>query len=134
MNREVFNSYVSDPSEMDASSTSGLKDIISQYPYFQTAHLLYLRNLYDEKSIDYSGQLKIAAVYANSRKKLYELVMQNDLRSKIHVVEDSKESGTSGVVKVSPLEQQILKEAVSASIELEVQLERTEELQKKTKE
>ena len=125
MNKDVFNSYVTDPSKMDAGSTAGLKDLILQYPYFQTAHLLYLKNLYDEKNIGYSGQLKVAAVYANSRKKLYELVMQNDLRSMIHVVDQStsKDHVQVTATEVSPLEQQILKEAVSASIEMEVQAE-----------
>ncbi|PCH99162.1 MAG: hypothetical protein COB85_00600 [Bacteroidetes bacterium] len=106
---------------MDASSTTGLKDLISQYPYFQTAHLLYLKNLYDEKNINYSTQLKVAAVYANSRKKLYELVMQSDLRSRIEAVDTSASEARVTILDVSPLEQQILKEAVSASIELEVQ-------------
>ena len=127
MNKDVFIGYLEDPAKMDASSTSGLKELITQYPYFQTAHLLYLKNLYEEKNIDYSSQLKVAAVYANSRKKLYELVMQSDLRSKINVVDDTIDKSQATLTEVSPLEQQILKEAVSASIEMEVQLERIEE-------
>ncbi len=130
----MFISYLADPSKMDASSTSGLKDLITQYPYCQTAHLLYLKNLYDEKSIDYSAQLKIAAVYANSRKKLYELVMQSDLRSKINVIEDDTGKSQTMLTEVSPLEQQILKEAVSASIEMEVQSEQVEQDAPVTKE
>jgi len=120
MNKDVFIGYLKDPATMDATSMPGLKNLISQYPYFQTAHLLYLKNLYNEKSIDYSSQLKIAAVYANSRKRLYELVMQDELRSKIESIAEPAKTAVAAI-DISPLEEQILKEAVSASIELEIE-------------
>ena len=104
---------------MEPEAGQLLSDVIADFPYFQSAHMLYLKHLSKEKSSKYAPQLKIAATYANDRKKLYELVIQEDLKSKIKIIEPEDET-TDSENKISPLEEEILKEAVNASIQLEV--------------
>ena len=108
---------------MPEKSEAGLAEIISHYPYFQTAHLLYLKNLHLHNSLQYPTQLKITAAYANDRKKLYKLVFQEGLKKKINIVEKETHAGENkkeDELKASPLEKQILQEAINASIQIEV--------------
>lgn len=118
MNREQFIKLLKNPSHIDANSTSMLSDVLTDFPYFQSAHILYLKSLYNSKSTKYTQQLKIAATYANDRKKLYELVMQEDLQQKIKLSE--KPTDSSNTID-NTLEKQILQEAVNASIILELE-------------
>lgn len=117
MTKEQFIELIENPHKMDSNSSVMLADVLKDYPYFQSAHMLYLKSLYSSKSTKYAHQLKIAATYANDRKKLYELVMQEDLQQKIQVAEKPKDSPK---ISDPSIEKQILQEAINASILLEV--------------
>ena len=121
MNATEFIGYLENPSSMSESSTAQLEDLIEQFPYFQSARLLNLKGLRKYKSVEYPRALKLTAAYATDRKKLYELIMQEDLHKQIKLVEEfSGEKSTPDLKDISPLEAQILQEAVNASIKLEV--------------
>ena len=119
MNKDQFISYLENPTLMEANAGGLLSELITDFPFFQSAHMLYLKHLSKEKSAKYAPQLKITATYANDRKKLYELVIREDLQSKIKLVDQDQDS-SSNENKITPLEEEILKEAVNASIQLEV--------------
>ena len=119
MNKDQFISYLENPTIMEANAGALLSELILDFPFFQSAHMLYLKHLSKEKSAKYAPQLKITATYANDRKKLYELVIREDLQSKIKLVDQDQDS-SSNENKITPLEEEILKEAVNASIQLEV--------------
>ena len=42
--------YIDDPSTMNERTLGELREILDEYPYFQTAHLLYIRNLQIESN------------------------------------------------------------------------------------
>lgn len=63
-----------DPSLLNERTQGELKEILDEFPYFQTAHLLYARNLMNENNFRYSGQLKTCAIYATDRAILYHLL------------------------------------------------------------
>lgn len=134
MNADQFISYLEDPKLLDKNSSNDLQALIAQYPYFQTAHLLFLKNLHIQKSVHYPNQLKIASSYANDRKKLYQVVMQEDLHQQIKEVESLsvKKEDKTKKSSISPLEEQILQAAVNASIQLEVKPEYSDIGLKKT--
>lgn len=113
MNRQEFLSFMQSPDKLNGGSVALLADVIRQFPYCQTAQMLYLKNLHLHKSIHYNNQLKIAATYSSDRKKLYELVIQPGITSEIRKIE-------GGIFEHSDLEREILKEAINASIQLEV--------------
>ncbi|MBL4754402.1 MAG: hypothetical protein JKY52_12515 [Flavobacteriales bacterium] len=128
MNATQFIEYLEHPLAISESATADLGDLITQFPYFQSARLLYLKGLHQNKSIEYPKVLKITSAYANDRKKLYELIMQEDLHKQIKLVEDlSGPDKNDHAADLSPLEAQILQEAVNASIKLEVS-KQTEEI------
>ena len=58
-------------------SLSGLSDLITEYPYFQTAHLLHTLNLLHLKDAHFLSDLRKAAVYVPDRKQLFFRV-END--------------------------------------------------------
>lgn len=55
-----------------------LKDLIKQFPFFQTARLLLVKAYSDQKDIKYADELKIAAAYAADRKILYYLLHKKE--------------------------------------------------------
>lgn len=113
MNRLQFLNFMQSPDKLNGGSVALLADVVRQFPYCQTAQLLYLKNLHLHKSIHYNHQLKIAAAYSSDRKKLYELVIQPGITSEIQKIEGN-------ILEHSDLEREILKEAINASIQLEV--------------
>lgn len=74
MNRERFISLVKNPGLLKAEDTPLLEEIIKEYPYFQTAHLLAARCYKVTDSIYLQKQIKIAAAHISNRKVLYELL------------------------------------------------------------
>lgn len=53
-----------------------IEKIIADYPYFQTAHLLYAKALHNSGSLHYHTALKRTAVIAGDRGLLYRLIQQ----------------------------------------------------------
>lgn len=76
MNKELFVQYLHNPALLDENSISNLAEIVTEYPYFQTAHLLYVKSLHDNKSIRYPSQLKNVAAYVGDRAMLFKLIKQ----------------------------------------------------------
>ncbi len=83
MNRDQFISYLENPATLSAETTTQLQGVIKEFPWFQTAQLLYVKNLHNQNSIHYGNQLKIAAAYTSDRTVLYELIGgRSELRKK----------------------------------------------------
>ncbi len=74
MNKQLFEEYLYQPNELPASSVAELKQIITEYPYFQTAHMLYIKSLHSNNSILYAAHLKQTACYVNDRTLLFRLI------------------------------------------------------------
>ncbi|MBE9481491.1 MAG: hypothetical protein IMY69_07345, partial [Bacteroidetes bacterium] len=74
MNRQQFVNFIKSPNEINAQSINSFEQVTKDFPYCQTAKILYVLNLFKEKSIKYDNQLKIAAAYASNRKILKKLI------------------------------------------------------------
>lgn len=74
MNRQQFISYMQQPEVLSADSEALLDSLLKEYPFFQTAHMLYAKNLSNQNSIQFNNQLKVAAAYSGDRKVLYNLI------------------------------------------------------------
>jgi tetratricopeptide (TPR) repeat protein len=88
MTKQDFIHYLSHPEELNDNSIPLLKKIVKQYPYFQTARLLYLKNLHNEDSIEYEKCLNITSAYAPTGKVLYNLIKIKPNRNKNHKKEN----------------------------------------------
>jgi hypothetical protein len=102
MTREQMLSYMENPALLTEKTLGELREILDEFPYFQTAHLLYTRNLLSENNFRFTNQLKVCAVHATDRTVLYHLLFPEQKSRKgenllgINIPIDIKE-GVSGL-------------------------------------
>ena len=77
MQAEQFNKLLLQPALLNSETVNGLKDLVDEFPYFQAAWLLYLKNLKQIKSPEFDAALKKAAVQITDRKLLYKFLNTN---------------------------------------------------------
>lgn len=70
MNVSDFHKYIDQPDLLNASTVAELQEVLDAYPYFQAAHFLYLKSLYNQNNFKFNQQLKFSSVHINNRKKL----------------------------------------------------------------
>lgn len=70
MNQADFDNCIENTVVDYPISPDVFRNILSEYPYCQSAHLLYSRSLRISQHIGYSSQLRIAAAYAGDRSVL----------------------------------------------------------------
>lgn len=71
--RQIIN-MMQYPDQSDRNSLSALQELLKEYPYFQTGHLLLAKAMHIQEHIRYDKQLKSAAIYAADRKILHNLI------------------------------------------------------------
>lgn len=62
------------PERMDRNTLYELRSMLALYPYFQTARLLMLQNLYILHDTSFDEELRRAAIYITDRKLIFQLV------------------------------------------------------------
>ena len=62
------------PELMDKESLYELRSLLALYPYYQTARLLMLKNLYLLHDPAFDEELRRAAVFVTDRKVIFNLV------------------------------------------------------------
>ena len=113
MNRNQFISYIDQPGELSFNDGILLAEIVKNFPYFQTAHLLYAKSLHNQNSIHYNNQLKITAAYATDRKVLHRLITK---RSEVEKAKVSESGSNVQIVNDDKFIRQIVVEEVDNNI------------------
>jgi hypothetical protein len=94
MNTDELLTYVRNPEQLNQETLQGIRKFIDAHPYFQTARVLYLLNLYILNDPGYDNQLPLTAAYAGSRSKLkswiFYLASNRDQIEKSHKSEKEK--------------------------------------------
>ena len=62
------------PEQMDKETLYDLRSLLALYPYFQTARLLLLQNLYLLHDPSFDEELRRSAVYVSDREVVFNLV------------------------------------------------------------
>ncbi|MBR3445165.1 MAG: tetratricopeptide repeat protein, partial [Prevotella sp.] len=62
------------PETMSKETLYQLRELTAQYPYYQTARLLMLQNLYLLHDSSFDEELRRAAVYITDRRIIFNLV------------------------------------------------------------
>jgi len=91
MEKENLIRYIKNPEYLDNESINFITKLTSEYPYFQTAHLLKVKNLYLINSEDFKSKLNHTAAYITDRKVLYELIHPLDLKEDSFSVDSFRE-------------------------------------------
>lgn len=112
MNRSQFISFIEYPEKLSEKDSILLSDVIKNFPFFQTAHLLYAKSLHNSQSIHYNHHLKTTAAYAGDRKILHRLITgkKEEIKQEAFIREP---------VLVSPKEENFAK-AVETAVKEEV--------------
>jgi hypothetical protein len=74
MQQQQFIDIIKKPQQLEFSHLAELQVLVKEYPFFETAHLLYTKGLHKYQAINYSKQLRKTAIVVNSRSVLYELL------------------------------------------------------------
>lgn len=98
------------PERMDRETLYDLRSLLALYPYYQTARVLMLQNLYLLHDSTFDEELRRAAIYITDRKVLFEMVeaahyrfrtpegshsVQNDILPNTQKAKDAEQSGGS---------------------------------------
>ena len=74
-----FHIYIQHPEKLDEHSLPMLKKLVEQYPAFQVAWVLLLKNLHKLGDPDFDFYLQRGAIRVSDRKKLYYFLMGPDV-------------------------------------------------------
>lgn len=66
--------YINHPEDMDRETLYDFRGLLALYPYYQTARLLLLQNLYLLHDPSFNEELRDAALYITDRKVIFNLV------------------------------------------------------------
>jgi tetratricopeptide (TPR) repeat protein len=81
-----------DAALLNKDTLPGLKQLVDDYPYFQTARMLYLKNLAVLNDLQFGAELKKTAIYIPDRKMLYMFIEDVRLILKRHAQEQLPET------------------------------------------
>lgn len=116
MQQQQFIDIIKQPHHIESAHLADLEVLVKEYPFFESAHLLYTKGLHKYQAINYSKQLRKTAIVANSRSVLYELlhkveispsivnevVTENKIIAAVNTIETIEESKkTTGSVSVT---------------------------------
>ena len=74
MNLTEFTSLLNNPNAIGDKHTFVLEKILEEFPFFQSARGLRLKNLYNQNSFKYNGELKLTAAHTTDRSVLFEFI------------------------------------------------------------
>lgn len=91
MNKEQFLKYCSDFSLLNSKSLEDISALIEEFPYFQTARILYAKNLNSLKDVRFENKLRNTVVYVPDRKHLVRLInLKNLPENEITFIDEPK--------------------------------------------
>lgn len=110
MQKDQFIEYMSNPEKLDEKSLENLREILAEYPYFQTAHLLLVKNLSRLNHMKFDSQLRISAAHVGNRQLLFRLLAQDSIPAGTAHSDDEKQE-TPVVAETTKQEKQVESES-----------------------
>ena len=82
------------PERMDRDTLYELRSLLALYPYYQTARLLMLQNLYLLHDPSFNDELRRAAIYITDRKVIFKMIEEGHYQIKSLKAEKDKDRKT----------------------------------------
>ena len=95
MDKADLISKLKDPEKLSSSDEKDLEDIITSYPYFQSAQSLYLKLLLEEENLDFQKQLRQTAAHTANRHVLFDFLHRQEINQDEKIRSISSQVGTS---------------------------------------
>ncbi|HSQ46050.1 MAG TPA: tetratricopeptide repeat protein [Lutibacter sp.] len=133
MNSAEFTYLLQHPENIDALKTQALDEVISEFPYFQSARAIQLKGLNKTNSFKYNQTLKKTAAYTIDRKVLFDFIT-----SPIFIIKSETASNTLEEIEVidpedvKALHKKITDSFSNKNIETEATAVQNEEVEKET--
>jgi hypothetical protein len=74
MQKADFIGYMLKPDALDGKSLDPIREVMADYPYFQTPHMLLLKNLANLRHVKFDQQLRLSAAYIGNRRLLFHML------------------------------------------------------------
>jgi hypothetical protein len=102
MNRNDFIGIIQDNSMVDRKMIVEIGELLDLFPYFQSAHLLLLKGLFNTSDIKFESQLRQSALHTADREVLYYLLK----REPQSIIEEKDISQSSNFEKDTTVDSQ----------------------------
>lgn len=79
-----LHSYIQHPERLDRDSLYELRSLLARYPYYQTARLLFLQNLYLLHDPTFGEELRKAALYVPDCRALFQMIEGKNYEIELH--------------------------------------------------
>jgi hypothetical protein len=91
MNRNDFLNMIEDTVPVNRQMIGEVYELIDIFPYFQSAHLLLLKGLFNNADVKFENQLRNSAIHVGDREVLYWLLKSKNTtdEGKIDIKQDS---------------------------------------------
>jgi len=78
MKTAEFTDILQHPQQISEQQIDAIKSVIDEFPYFQSAHAIYLKALKDKSSFKYNQALKTTAAYTTDRSVLFDFITSEE--------------------------------------------------------
>ena len=117
LNKKEFSQLVVNPMQISLDETLALKNIIKEYPYFQTARIIELIGLKKHNSIRFNNALKDCSLFSSDRGVLRNIIEFNKLTNdKSSLIINEKKILSSEKTKNSFIEWLKITKPISAEL------------------
>ncbi len=113
MKKTAFFDLVAEPNTLNEESLPALYEVVAEFPWFQTARMLLVKNLHLLDHVRFNGELKQSAAFISDRARLFELV-----HNRIVDVSDASEATEKSAEKENTHAEKKQKEGRSSSVGL----------------
>lgn len=117
MNKKQLKQYIDNPTLLSSSDTRKLSLLLDDYPYFQTARLLFAKGLKINNEEKFEQLLQVTATYAVNRKKMCDLLASESVEGCV-VKEEQQTSKQESVQHVEENHAEIIEPVISQETEV----------------
>ncbi len=112
LNTSRYLHIINQPEKISNRDTEQLEEVISKYPYFQSARAIYIKSLQKNNSFKFNDALKKTAAYTIDRRVLFEWIVNplpfSQFSEEIPILEQAEE--TKEVQQIEKTEEEKAKE------------------------
>jgi hypothetical protein len=100
MNRNDFLNMIDDSVPVNRQMLGEVYELIDIFPYFQSAHLLLLKGLFNNSDVKFENQLRLSAIHIGDREILYWLLRKKNSLAQETVTTTGK--GNDKIIEAPP--------------------------------
>ena len=113
MNLTDYTYLINKPDAINERQYESLEKVIEEFPYFQSARVLRLKQLYNQDSYKYNYALKIAAAFTTDRSVLFDFITSNSF---ITVQNGYYEQKLNELLNIHVVESEVIENSIENNV------------------